>query len=249
MPMDKLPIWAPVTTGYKDALNACNAMRGLAVYAALIALLGNAAGAVMPVRELDNLALSLGLGFVMNAAQNFLLTPIMIAVHRFILLEEVTSNYVLEPRRPTFRAFFGWLMALSVLSLLVSSLVSIAPLPSFALAGLFMAGTIFIVVVSIRLAILFPAIAVDAPGATPANAWADSNGHGWRIFIIFALAAVPLFLIVLLLAKPFGLDTQHFGGKTVLMTAVSAITEAFFVVLSVAIASRLFQALADRLVR
>ena len=252
MPMDKLPIWSPVTTGYRDALNAAATLRVLAVYAVLIVVLINAVGFMLPRQETGDVALSTILGLVVSAVQNFFLTPIMIAVHRFILLDEVMPRYVLEPQRPVFRAFFGWLMALSALTLLTSALTSIAELPAVTLAALFLAGTIFMIVVTTHLAILFPAIAVEAPGAggahALANAWADSRGHTWRIFLIFLLASLPVVAVTFLIFVAIGFDAQNIGPSLVIAVLVSSIVQAFFFFLFIAIASRLFQALADRLI-
>lgn len=256
MPMDKLPIWPPVTTGYRDALNAAATMRVLAVYAVLIVLLINGAGYMLPGQETGNVALNVILGLAISAVQNFFLTPIMIAVHRFVLLDEVMPRYVLEPRRPVFRVFFGWLMVLSALTLLTSAVNSIVVLSTVAQAALFLAGTIFMIVVTTHLAILFPAIAVGAPGAgganawtnALANAWADSTGHAGRIFLIFLLASLPAVLAVFITVVAIGFGAQGIGPRMVLSVLVLSIVQAFFLFLFIAIASRLFQALADRLV-
>jgi hypothetical protein len=39
--------------------------------------------------------------------------------------------------------------------------------------------------VSLRLTVLFPALAVEAPGATPSHALADSKGHVLRLLALF----------------------------------------------------------------
>jgi hypothetical protein len=46
-------------------------------------------------------------------------------------------------------------------------------------------------VVTLRLSILLPAIAVDAPDVTPALALSDTKGYVLRIFGIVILAAIP----------------------------------------------------------
>src|ERR1700730_3337977 len=47
-------------------------------------------------------------------------------------------------------------------------------------------------VVALRVIILLPAVAVDAPGAIWGRAMADSKGNAWRVFVIFLLAFLPL---------------------------------------------------------
>src|ERR1700737_1841201 len=46
------------------------------------------------------------------AVQAFLLTPSLIAVHRFIIPGEVTANYRLAPGDQRFQRFVGWSLAL-----------------------------------------------------------------------------------------------------------------------------------------
>ncbi|MGB8103532.1 MAG: hypothetical protein WCF47_04585, partial [Pseudolabrys sp.] len=93
-------------------------MTMLAVFAVLIGLAIKVAEDLFPQRVWDGpvgTALSLALG----AVESFCLTPIMIAFHRFIILDEVAPGYVVDPGRPGFMAFFGWLVALSILRELV----------------------------------------------------------------------------------------------------------------------------------
>ena len=56
---------------------------------------------------------------MLGAVESFCLTPIIIAFHRFIILDEVAPGYVVDPGHPGFMAFFGWLVALSILRELV----------------------------------------------------------------------------------------------------------------------------------
>ena len=57
----------------------------------------------------------LGMAFY-EAAKAFLMTPYAIAVHRFIIVGEKTTNYQIALVEPRFRRFFGWSLALSVLA-------------------------------------------------------------------------------------------------------------------------------------
>src|SRR5207249_911245 len=51
------------------------------------------------------------------------------------------------------------------------------------------------IVLGLRMTLLFPAIAVDAPGATWVNAYHDTKGHSWGIFLIYVAAMVPAIVI------------------------------------------------------
>jgi hypothetical protein len=99
-----------------------------------------------------------------------------------------------------------------------------------------------------RLTILFPAIAVDAAGATAANAYADSKGNVWRIFLIFLLTILPLVALALglyflgLISTAKDVSPLRIAGQ-VLSAVIGVPAYALFV----AVASRLFQALGERL--
>lgn len=244
--MTKLPVWRPATTGYRDAWSAIRAMPMLALYTLLITFAVGLADYVVPVRAVESVVVSIVLGFAVSAAQNFFLTPIMIAVHRYIILDEAAPRYVLEPGRRTFRVFFGWLMALSTLGLLANLLFAPNDLPTMFSAVVVLVSMVLTIVVTIRLSILFPAIAVDAPGATATNAWADSGGHTFAIFLIFLLACLPIIVGLILFIVPFAMNETNQSGGLAEM-AVMPVVMGFFLVLCVAIASRLYQALADRL--
>jgi len=97
------------------------------------------------------------------------------------------------------------------------------------------------IIVCLRLAILFPAIAIDAPGATASNALADTRGFAVDIFLIYLLAALPIVAIDFVLR---GLNLPMMIG-----TVVDGILDVIALVLLVVITSRVFQALGDRTLR
>jgi hypothetical protein len=193
------------------------------------------------------------LGFVMGAVQSFLLTPFMIAVHRFIILDEVTPGYALDPSKPTFRLFFGWLVALSAVGSLVLwtyGLLTALSAPMMAAIVPTALVLVVVVIVSVRLTVLFPAIAVDLPGAQASNAWADTKGHAFGILVIFALALLPLLAISLATTLMLGPKALDVGSPTAIAGLVqSAVMHAATLTLCVAIASRVFQTLGDRMRR
>ena len=195
--------------------------------------------------------------FILSVAQAFLLTPFLIAVHRFIILGEI-GRYVLAPGEHRFQLFFLWSIALSLLAWVPPFLIYGFPLrPTAGLVVAFVLGCLVYIVaatiISLRLIVLFPAIAVDAPGATWRNAMADTKGRAWRILFIGLLAALPLVGLALLLA----LIAFSFGGPGVAARpsigwiAVTSVFDAVFGVLgftiAVVVASRLYEQLGNRL--
>ena len=249
MATTQLPILRSVTTAYRDAWNAISAMPALAVAALVITLAISVLEYVLPLRALVLTSLGALITFLLSIAQNFLITPVIIAVHRFIVLGEVTPGYVLEPRQRRFQLFFGWLLALTtVASLMRLAVTAFAGLSFGILFAFELVSAIAMTVVTLRLMILFPAIAVDAAGATAANAWADSRGSAWRIFLISFVTLLPVLVVVLLLYQFFGIAPRAGSGPAAIAGLVfGGVANVFLLIVFVAIASRLFQSLAVRL--
>ena len=109
-----------------------------------------------------------------------LLTPIVIAIHRFVISDKITPNYTVPIGEPVFGIFFRpGLLALKVLIGLPIDLLGLLQtfnwsLPASTLA--FALALIAAVGVSLRMTILLPALAVEAPGATLSYAL-DTKGH------------------------------------------------------------------------
>jgi len=238
----KPPVFRSVGQAYADARAALSAMPDMllvglvlsCVYAAADIALGwlfdSKAGFSMPAFLLSTLT---------GQAWNFALTPVFIAIHRYIILNEVTERYRLDTREPRFIAFFGWTVILTLAGSVPVLLGRQAGAGTLA-GTLVMAVMLFVFVISVRLIILFPAIAVDAPGRQWQNAYADSRGSFWRILGIEIVALLPLLVVALLAVAALGEESG-------VLKAVLTVAAFFGAVLSVAIASRLYQALALRL--
>jgi hypothetical protein len=106
---------------------------------------------------------------------------------------------------------------------------------------------IIALIASIRLLILFPAIAVDARGADWRNAMADTKGHSWRVFFITIVSSLPMVVLVVPLYFMLGgTEGPGFAGSVVL-SAAQATVGTLALAAYAAIASRLFAAFANRL--
>jgi hypothetical protein len=238
---------------YRDVWRVLKSMRTLVVCVLFIILAINIAEDLVPVRVWGGPVLGGMLGFAADAVRSFCLTPFMIATHRFILRGDVTRGYALDPGQPGFMAFFGWLVALSAIGalalLLQEGLTAIGLSP---VAGLAVALVIIVVValLSLRLSILFPAIAIEARGATAANALADTKGHAFRIFMIFLLAMLPCVVVAIGVTLMLGRGVAVTGTPVaIVQLVVGAVIQIVMLTLGVAIASRVFEALADRVLR
>jgi hypothetical protein len=196
-------------------------------------------------------------GFIEAGVQAFLLTPYMIAVHRFIILGEVTPRYRLAPRAPRFQLFLLWSLALSLGYWIPVFALAALPhvMPYVLLAGgALLVIAVVAIVVSFRLMILFPAVAVDAPGATWDNAIADTRGHVWRMLFITLLAGLPAAIALIvglaLVASAGLIGGGRPGVAGVLLSAlIGGAVGTLGLTLAVAIASRLYEQLGDRVNR
>jgi hypothetical protein len=186
------------------------------------------------------------IGFASGLVSTFLLTPYFIAIHRFIILGEAGS-YALTARELRFQLYFTCWAAFSAAT--AAPLFLMRVLPTGLLLSLTVIWFIVVMVVGLRLLILFPAIAVDAPGATVTNALSDTKGMTWRIFIISLLGVLPIMLVGALIHRAGGVAGDQSAFVMVLRLAAAAVASMLQVTLIVVIASRLYQWLGDRLNR
>jgi len=250
----RLPIMRAVGMVYRDVLRSARAMPRLVLVAAIILLAFNVAD-LLSSSYLQNSPL---MRFFKEAgfqiAKSFLLTPFLIAVHRFILIDEVTDRYVIDPRDSRFERFFAWSLLLWALTTAVNLLAQSAMQQASAMIGfiILFAATVVVTFVILRLTILFPAIAIGAPGTSGASAFGDTKGHVIGILFIFVLAILPAVTFVaaaaLLLFSPKSIE-GGFSLAGILFAVVLAVLQVTVYLLLVAVASRVFQSLAERVLR
>jgi len=191
---------------------------------------------------------------LVSAVQAFLLAPVAIAVHRFVLLGEVTQTDAIgfSPRVARFFIFAVLFMLLMSAPGTLASIVAVAIGASSIMVSFIL--TTMVVVIALQALILFPAIAVDAPGARWRNAMADSWPHVIRIFLIMLVTAIPMIglglaLPDLILRIDFDRVVPSASGYIVsfLLGVVTALIATFELAAFAAVASRLFAAFANRL--
>ena len=193
--------------------------------------------------------LGLIIGLIYAAIQGFLLTPLAIAVHRFVLLNETHDGYRLDTQDQRFMKFFTFLACLFAIMLiprLIGDLLSSPMGPSATGELIAFILSIVATVIFVRNVILFPAVAVDAPGAEWRNAMADTKGHSWRVFFILLCVVLPPAIAVLILISIFFL-IPLIGW--IIAVAIQAAFAVFIVASAAAAASRLYAAYANQLGR
>ncbi len=243
-------MWRTLAAAYRELPRLMTAMPSLMLSAFLILVATSAAAEFVPKQLSDQHLSGSALGLVQNAIEALLLTPVFIAIHRFIVVDGVTRAYVL-PSEGNFWLFAGWLFALKVLTGLPIDFLGVLQLLNASLVAsslAFAVALIAAIAVALRLTILLPALAVEAPGATPEHAWAVSRGQTLRLFALFFLAMVPWLVVsmggiyllgrdVMVVGSPPMMLSLLFGGvlQTIVLSLVAVNASYAFMVLAAAV--------------
>ena len=249
----RLPVAPTIIAAYRDLGRLLSAMPALMLSAFVIMLASAAVAELIPQRLWDQQFAGEALGLAQNAVEALLLTPVVIAIHRFVILDKITRNYTLPIGEGVFGVFFGWLFALKVLIGLPMDILGLLETLSRSIWTIilgFAAATIAAAALVLRLLILLPALAVGAPGATASRALADSKGHVLRILAVLVLALVPWFAVGIGGAMVLGRSAMITGtALSILSLAMSGVVESIKLVLAAVIASYAFMALAEQVKR
>jgi hypothetical protein len=240
-------------TAWRDAFSAMRRMPFVFGIAFVVMIAMTFAQAILvPVSSEKALNMSLTEQLwllVVTVIQAFLLTPMLIAVHRYVLLGEITGRYKLNPFNSRFRRFFLFALALHLIFDALFFASQNFP-PSFSHGKGIMLLLAFVcgMVAFVRLLVIFPAAAVDAPHANWRNAWRDSEGHGWSIFLVLLLVMLPFLAITVAVA--FILTFVGFMGKLpILLTMflLQPISTVAVLAADAAAASRIYRILGNHL--
>jgi len=194
-----------------------------------------------------------GIGWTGTFVQILLLTPLLIAVHRYVLLREVARRYSFRPVG-RYLPFAAYASLIAIIFAIFTSPLTVA---IFATDGIniwwAMVFQIMGVVAGLcgchRMPILFPAIAIEVPGASIGTAMRQCSGHRCRLVCTLILVSSPMLLMTILAAMLMGLAVEHqvIGEPTGLLTkaaiwdALSGTTALLFGAIYAAMASRFYQ--------
>jgi hypothetical protein len=252
MPDDHPPIVDLAIAAWRYAFASFSRMPSVLGVAMLLVFIVNLV--TLPLMSVSSDA-SIGteiVSLLIKALLAFLVTPVAIAVHRFVLLGEVTEHYAPSFSDQRFMRFFTFSIAFQVLTLIPATLMSLAMKyggivgTPFGLA--FFALLVFAVITSLRLLILFPAIAVDARGAHFRNAIDDTKGHTWSVLFVVVATALPAILVELPFNFVFGWPPEQPGlGGGIVLSILQAVIGVLSLAAFAAAASQLFAAYANRL--
>jgi hypothetical protein len=183
--------------------------------------------------------------------------PFFLAIHRFLLLGEEATRYDFKPSSPRFQLFFGWLAVTVVLLSFPSTLAAFAEakgpvyyfggqLPLDVDSRMVRVSRIVTWVVVTQLLVLFPAVAVDAPGAGWQNAFSDTRSRIWFVLPVTILPFIPIGLLAVAVAPLLRFSPGSLTGLAAGMLWVGT-TLLIASTLGAVIASRLYQVVGDRL--
>jgi hypothetical protein len=244
----RLPIMPTLIAAYRDLGRVLAAMRTVMLCAFLILLAASASQSLIPRRLWEQQLTGEALDLAWAAAEAFLLAPIMIAIHRFVILDRITRSYTVPIGEPAFAVFFCWLLALKILFGVPFDLLGVLQTLNWSVwasSSVFALALIAAVGVMLRLTILLPALAVEAPGATPSYALADTNGYALRVLALFLLGLLPwvagAFAVAVLLGRGANVAGSPLGVLSLIMQGV---LQTAATVLIAVIASYVFIALA-----
>ncbi len=170
-----------------------------------------------------------------------IIASMLIAMHRFVILGDVADRPIW--RVPlTYRRFAGWLVFLTLPWLAPNAVFFLFGRTFPFLAKLFdFLCTIFAIVVSLRLMLLLPAVAVELPSADWRNAWSDFSGHAWKFFGAQFVACLPLLLGAAIILILFRGMAPLSDGVLLLANIGTSASRVLTAYLGAAVASRLFQ--------
>lgn len=239
------PSWHFAKMAYRDAFYALRAMPAIAAAALAIGLAQSAVQLLSP-QALQQEYFVVGLALM--TVWSLLVTPVLIAIHRFILLGEATHDYRIgsTSRYWLFFQLSFYFNAAATLSGAISQVLVGVHTTLFLLA---LPVFILLVFVALRLTLLFPAIAVDAAGASWRNAYQDTKSYVLRILATFILVSVPLLIPLGITIWLQGLQPSHseIDLSSVVGVVISAIASVFSLAVFVAVASRYYQWIGRRL--
>jgi len=252
---------AIISAAYADLARVLNALWAPAIMA-LCLFIAAQFSALAAAKLLGETALAkIMLKQAIDLAGYALIAPFLIALHRFILLDEATQRYEFTTAWPRVSRFAGWLVLIGLITSipLVIQMINFVSQPSIVyytgatppapVDVISRPATLVVSVLALlataRLMILLPAIAIDARGATLANALSDTNGNVSYLARVSFLCAVSLLLPLGLFLLILHHVLRDFATWQVVYLALT-IVRFFAIALAAALASRLLLALGNR---
>jgi hypothetical protein len=182
-------------------------------------------------------------------AWSALTAPVAVAMHRFVLLGQTTSSVLSFAPRHT-KLFFLWAAALQLVYDTAQGISGLLYPHYFAVFRL--VAIVAVVIVSVHLAMIFPAVAIedgtDDWQARINRSWRQMQGNSWlfiRAGIVTFLPVIIFWLVVIIAMLFFGFIARGIMGTAepfsllprLWFSAVLAVVAIFSIALGAAVAS------------
>ena len=206
---------------WNSTLSAMRAMPALFLAAFFVAILLSLALTFTRLDRLAHLGIfsaprDLALAIASILAWSALTAPVAVAMHRFVLLNQTTNSVLSFTPRHT-RLFFIWAAALQLMYGAVRGIGGLLSWHQFSLMRI--VAIIAVLVVSVHLAMIFPAVAIEDGSddwqTRIARSWRQMQGNSWlfiRAAIIAFLPMIVLWVIVAIVMVMFGAMARGMFG-------------------------------------
>jgi hypothetical protein len=166
---------------------------------------------------------------------------LLIAVHRFVILGEVADRPIWRITL-TYRRFASWLVLLS-LPWLMPSVADALLGKHHQIAGVIvlLLSLILAAIISLRMMLLLPALAVGMASADWRRAWRLSRGHAWKFLGAQMVGCLPLIVLDTIVVLWFSSVRSAGYSMLFLWAAGASVSQLLMTYLGASIASRLFQ--------
>ena len=186
-----LPVSTILRTVWDDLGELSVRLRSQSIIACASAVLFALIGAIPAISDNRMLA------EVFDLMSTFVLVPFEIAICRLLISGEAASGYRFDISTVRFQRMLAWNAGFWLLWKIPLHLPgAVAPSDG---AEVIISVVLFALVIFavLRLTILLPAIAVDAPGASVRNAFADTSGRTWLIVKAYFATLLPFILMII----------------------------------------------------
>lgn len=178
---------------------------------------------------------SVAIGLVLTLLSSGLSAVLAVVVHRFVIEGETNGVTDLPSLSPVIAEFWAVILLINLGSAALWALgYLLASAGSVMLAILLIAPAwIAAIYLLLRIFLIFPAIAVEAPGRNLRSAYKQGHGLVWKGLASSILAEIPIIVVSLIVASLFG----PFSPVALIVLAALSM---FMTAAAVAIASHLY---------
>jgi hypothetical protein len=206
---------------WNSTLSGIRAMPALFLAAFFVAILLSLALTYMRLDRLANFGLlaaprDLVIAVASILAWSALTAPVAVAIHRFVLLDQTTDSILSYAPRHT-KLFFVWAAALQLVFDAVQGVGRLLSWHQFSLMRI--VAFIIVAVVSVHLAMIFPAVAIedgeDDWRTRMAKSWNQMQGNAWLFIRAGIVTFLPVFIVwvvVFIVMSLFGMMARGIVG-------------------------------------